>query len=204
LAGRPGGDEGRCRGVETVEMISIAELLVAFLRFAEGYYRKNDRPTGEVSNLRYALRPLRELYGMTPAREFGPAALKAVRQAMIESGLCRNEVNRRIRRIVRVFKWGVEYELVTSEVHQGLKAVAGLRAGRSEAREREPVRPVEDDRVEAIRPHVSRQVWAMIELQWLTGMRPGEVGLMRTAELDTSGAIWSYTPSSHKTEHHGH
>jgi integrase len=43
----------------------------------------------------------------------------------------------------------------------------------------------------------------MIQLQLLTGMRPGEVVLMRTCDLDTSGAIWIYTPRRHKTEHRG-
>jgi integrase len=34
-------------------------------------------------------------------------------------------------------------------------------------------------------------------------MRPGEVCSMRSADLDTSGRVWTYTPERHKTEHHG-
>ena len=34
---------------------------------------------------------------MTLARDFGPLQLKTVRQAIIDSGICRNEVNRRVR-----------------------------------------------------------------------------------------------------------
>lgn len=70
-------------------------------------------------------------------------------------------------------------------------------------KEKHPVGPVPDADVGAVRPHVSRQVWAMIELQRLTGMRPGEAVLMRTGDLDTSGDVWIYVPSRHKTEHHG-
>lgn len=44
----------------------------------------------------------------------------------------------------------------------------------------------------------------MIELLRLTGMRPGEVVQMRTADLDMAGAVWSYVPQKHKTQHHGH
>jgi len=44
----------------------------------------------------------------------------------------------------------------------------------------------------------------MIELQRLTGMRPGEVLSMRVCDLDMSGVVWTYTPAEHKTEHHGH
>ncbi len=42
----------------------------------------------------------------------------------------------------------------------------------------------------------------MIELQRLTGMRPGEVVLTTTADLKKDGEVWIYTPSRHKTEHH--
>jgi integrase len=37
----------------------------------------------------------------------------------------------------------------------------------------------------------------------MSGMRPGEVCRMRTCDLDTSGAVWIYSPAGHKTEHHG-
>ena len=42
----------------------------------------------------------------------------------------------------------------------------------------------------------------MINVQLVTGMRPGEVVLMRTCDIDISGKIWEYRPPSHKTEHH--
>ncbi len=105
--------------------------------------------------------------------------------------------------MVRMFKWAVGEELLPASVHQALKAVEGLRKGRGDVRESKPVKPVPDAYVEAIRTHVSRQVWTMIELQRLTGMRPGEVCMIRTMDLNMSGQIWEYTPASHKTEHHG-
>jgi integrase len=52
--------------------------------------------------------------------------------------------------------------------------------------------------------NTSAQVATMIRLQELTGMRPGEVVLVRTCDIEMSGAIWTYTPATHKTEHHGH
>lgn len=196
--------------------LSVNEFLEAFDQWAESYYRKAARVTGEVTNIRYAVRILRQLYGLTLARDFGPLQLKTVRQAMIDAGksddgagskarrgLCRNEVNRRVRIIVRAFKWAVAEGMIPPSVHHGLQAVSGLRRGRCEVRESEPVKPVPDAFVDAIRPHVSRRIWAMVELQRLTGMRPGEVCMMRTIDVDRSGRIWVYTPESHKTEHHG-
>jgi integrase len=137
------------------------------------------------------------------AREFSPLKLKAVRQSMIESGLARTTINQRIGRIVHIFKWAASEELVSAQVHQTLKTVSGLQKGRTQARESEPVRPVPDAHVDAIRSHVSRQVWAMIELQRATGMRPGEVVRMRTQDIDRAGPVWVYTPDRHKAEHHG-
>jgi integrase len=183
---------------------TVNEMLLAYLRHADAYYVKNGKPTRETINIRLALRPLRQLYGHTPARDFGPLALKAVRQAMIDSGLCRTEVNKRVRNVVRAFKWAVAEEMVPPSVHHGIRAVPGLRRGRADVRETEPVGPVPEAMVDAIRPHVARQVWAMVELQRLTGMRPGEVILMRTGDLDMTGAVWSYAPPRHKTEHHRH
>jgi integrase len=183
--------------------LTVNEVLVVYLRHADTYYVKDGRPTVEPGNIRLAVRPLRQLHGHTLAREFGPLALKAVRAAMAGAGICRTEINRRIGRIVWLFKWAVSEEMIPPSVHQALRTVPGLRRGRADVRESEPVKPVADAFVDAIRPHVSRQVWAMVELQRLTGMRPGEVCSMRTADIDMSGPTWIYTPRRHKTEHHG-
>ena len=43
----------------------------------------------------------------------------------------------------------------------------------------------------------------MVQVQRLTGMRPGELVLMRSADLDMGGPIWTYQPEYHKTQHHG-
>jgi integrase len=182
----------------------VNEVILAFWRHGEKHYRHPDgSSSGELRNFRDSLLPLRQLYGSTRASDFSPLKLKAVRQAMIDAGLARTTINQRIGRIVRVFKWAASEELVPAAVYLALKTVSGLPKGRSEAREPEPVRPVPDVEVEAIKPHVARQVWAMIELQRLTGMRPGEVVIMRGCDIDRAGDVWSYTPAKHKTAHHG-
>lgn len=183
--------------------LTANELFVAYWEFARGYYVKNGAPTDELANLRDALKPMIEGYGATPVVQFGPLALKAVRDRMSASGLCRNVINSRVNRIRRMFKWAVSNELVDASVLHALQAVAPLKRGRCAARESEPVKPVPQADIDAVLPHASPQVAAMIRIQLLTGMRPGEVCLMRTCDLDTTGMIWTYTPASHKTEHHG-
>jgi integrase len=90
-------------------------------------------------------------------------------------------------------------ELVQPSVYEALRCVAGLRAGRSAARESDPIRPVSDDVVDATLPYLSSIVRAMVQFQRFTGARPGEVCAMRIGEVDRAGEIWQYTPKSLKT-----
>jgi len=191
------------RVFETDDSPTVTEVCVAYWRHAKTYYRKDGKGTSEVDNIRDAVRLLLRLYGRTKAAEFTPLALKALRQRMIRDGLSRKVINSRVNRIRRVFRWAVSEDLVSPQILQGLQAVEGLRYGRSEARETKPVGPVPRKSVEAVLPRVSRQVAAMIQLQLLTGMRPGEVVQMRAADIDRSGEIWTYRPSRHKTQHFG-
>jgi len=183
--------------------VTINELISQYWVFASGYYVKNLKPTSELHALRFSFKPLVALYGTTTVDVFGPSSLKAVRQKMIDNGLCRTLINRLINRIRRIFKWGVENELVRSSTLEALRAVAPLKRGRCSVRESDPVKPAPESLITAIEPYVSRQVWAMIQLQLLTAMRPGEVIQMRRRDIDTTGAVWLYRPESHKTEHHG-
>lgn len=184
--------------------LTINELFVAYWQYVESYYVKNGKPTGEQKAIKYALIPAVELYGHTQVDDFGPRALKTVQEDMMGRGWVRTLINSRIKRIRRMFKWGVENELVKPAILHGLQAVSPLRRGRHAVRESEPVKPVPTERVNAVLPFVTRQVRAMIQLQLLTGMRSGEVALMRRCDIDTSGDVWTYRPESHKTEHHGH
>jgi integrase len=102
-----------------------------------------------------------------------------------------------------MFKWAVSEELVSETTYRALTAVRGLEQGRTEARETEPVQPVPAADVDAVLPHVLPPVAAMIRVQRLTGMRPGEACLMRVCDIDRSGDVWLYRPPQHKTRHKG-
>jgi len=181
----------------------INELVLAYLQFAKTYYIKNGRPSGEIPNLKDAVKPLVLMHGHVPVAEFSPMSLKAVREEMIKANLSRGVINGRVNRIRRVFKWGVENELVPPSVLHGLQAVSPLKYGRCQVRETSPVIPVPDELIDAVLRVAPLQIAAMIELQRLTGMRPGEVVLMRGCDLETTESIWVYTPMEHKTQHHG-
>lgn len=196
---------GRRLPAHDSEPLTVEELVAAFWQHAERHYRHADgTPTSEIHNLRQALRPLNRLYGNTPAERFGPLSLHAVRQEMIGLDWCRTSINRAVSRIKSVFKWATAMELISPSVHHGLTSVAGLRAGRSEAKESLPVKPVPQAFVNAVLPLLTPQVATMVQLQLLTAARPGEVIAMRGCDLDTTGKIWTYTPAIHKTAYRGH
>jgi integrase len=192
--------QARGRSLSTAgSAITVNELIHRFRDHARRHYvRPDGTETNEVTEYQHSLRPVRKLYGMTPARDFGPLALKAVREQFVALGWSRGVVNRRVGRIRHVFKWAASEQLVSGSVYLELMTVAGLRVGRTRAPEPEPVRPVSDAAVDAVRPFVNRYLWAMIELQRLTGMRPGEACIVRACDLDTSGDVWLYRPETHK------
>lgn len=180
---------------------TVNELCLAFVDFVEATYRKGGRKTSTCSTFKTPVRVLRELYGRTPAKDFSPIALDAVRNAFIKAGISRGVVNQYAGNVRRIFRWGTSRGLVPVSVVQSLECLDPLRAGRTEAPERRPVPPVSDEVVEATLPFLSSVVAAMVRLQRLTGMRPGELCSMRPCEVDTSGEAWLYRPSEHKTMH---
>jgi integrase len=185
---------------------TVSVVLAGFLAHARTYYRTPvGGLAGEFDKYVLALGPVRRLYGVTSAAAFGPLKLKAVMQEMVKLGWCRTSVNRHAGRVKAVFKWAASVELLPSSVFHALQTVAGLRRGRSNARESDPVKPAPASLIDAVLPIVSPQVRAMIELQLITGMRPAEACVMRRADIDTSDpSAWLYRPAHHKTEHHGH
>lgn len=193
-----------CLAMPAVPAILVADLLVAFWEYAQVHYRHADgTPTSEIADFKLSLRPLAHLYKAIPAAEFTPLKLKAVRQAMIDKGLCRTLINQRIRRIVRVFGWGVSEEMVPETTFRALDAVDGLKANRSLARETEPIQPVADADIDATVPFLLVPLQAVVRLQRLTGMRPGEALALRPGDIDRSGDVWLYRPGKHKTAYRG-
>lgn len=184
--------------------LTVNELLVKFMRWALIHYRHPDgRETTEADELRRSLSPVKELYGHTPAAGFGPKALAAVRHRTIQAGWCRSLVNRRVDRVRRAFKWATAEELVPVATYQALRTVTGLRKGRTDARESEPVGPVDPARVDATLPFLSRHARGLVQFCRLTGCRPGEACALTRGQIDATADPWVYRPTRHKTAHRG-
>jgi len=184
---------------DATKTLSICELMVCYLQYAESYYVKNGEVTTEFGCIRAALRPLRRLYESLPVTEFGPKALK---QCMIQEKASRTYINSQIKRVQRMFKWGVSEEFVPAVVYQALATVGGLRKGRTEAVEHPPVLPVADAVIAQTLPHLPPVIDDMVRLQRLCGARPDEITRFRPIDIDKTGDVWVVRLASHKNEHH--
>ena len=132
---------GRHPTVVSQDGLTITELVARYWRFAKGYYVKDGQSTGTTDAIKAACRFLIDRYGRTPAAEYGPLALKAVRQRMVDSELSRSYVNKLVAIICRIFRWAAVEQLVPVTVPQALAMVPGLPKGRTEAKETAPTYP---------------------------------------------------------------
>lgn len=176
------------------------------------FHAKQEYSRSAAIGVRTTLRVLRELHGSTPAASFGPNALRQVRDSMVQGRevadyprppWCRKTVNTRIGHVVRMFRWAASRELIKAEVYHALQTLPALRRGKTVAVDHEPVGPVALALVDAVRPFVSRQVAALIDLQLLTGARPGELIGLRAIDIDTSHDPWRAVLREHKSSHRG-
>ncbi|HET6249495.1 MAG TPA: site-specific integrase [Tepidisphaeraceae bacterium] len=201
---------GRTLVNQTPHGPTVSMVAAAFCSHADAHYVHPDgTPTGEAHNFKLAMRPLRRLYGATPAASFGPKSLKVVRKDMLtpkedSPGWSRTYTNRQIDRLKMIFRWAAAEEMIPASVYHALATVDAIRIGKESARETEPVGPVAVETVEATLLHLPPAVAALVRLQLLTGARGGELFILRTCDIDRSAEVWKYQPRAHKTAHHGH
>jgi len=122
---------------------------------------------------------------------------------MVEAGtLCRSQINKHIGRIIRIFAWGVEEEIVAPNVVAALRAVKNLQRGEQGTFDNPPRQEVSDEVVKWTLPFMPPTVVAMVQLQRITGMRPSEIYRVTVGDIDQTRApeLWYYTPPNHKTK----
>lgn len=168
--------------------------------------------------VRAAMDGLIERYGDRPAREFGAAQLRALRQWTIAEGhrrepregrgkrrakpLTRDGVNRRTGMVVAAFKQAETEDRITEDQLRKLRRVPALRRGEGGVETTE----IDAVPIEAVRktlPYLKPVYRAMVRLQLASGARPGEIAGMSWREIDRSAQPWIYSPASHKCAHHG-
>lgn len=180
--------------------ITVLEVADAYSAFAASYYLdRSGEPSEEVGRIRITLRDVVELYGDVPAVQFGPNALRAVRQRWIARNVAISTINGYAGVVKRMFKWATSHEMLPVTVHQALVTLPGLRRGKGQGKDPQPRQAVPWETVEATLPHLPGPLQAIIQLLYLTGARPTEVLKLRRADIDTQGAVWTAIIREHKT-----
>jgi hypothetical protein len=100
------------------DSIKVSDLAAEYLEHVRTIHHGKPEPLRSADRL-CAL--LCEHHGKEPADEFGPRKLAAIRRVIIATGNKRNTVNREVREIVRIFKFGVSMELVEPATWQKLR-----------------------------------------------------------------------------------
>jgi integrase len=179
------------------------ETLVA--RYREHLEARRRNPDGtikrEVENIRDALGPLREVYGTTAANEFNATKLEELQKLLVNRGLSRKYINRQIARIKALFKFGKQRAIIKAEVWHSVRDLEGLKEHEFGVIDRPDVESVPDEIVAVTLEFCPRAVRDMIQVQRLSGARPGEITSMRVGEIDRTGEVWIYQPIRHKTAH---
>jgi integrase len=180
---------------------TMAELMDAYLKYADLKYVKGGEKTKEVYSIKYSLSHLKD-YLSVSVRDFDQFKLQAVRQSIIDAGYARTEVNRRCRIIVRMFRFGVSRNLAPEGTYRTLSvSLPEFESFPQQIRETAPRTAVDDDTVKATLPLLPPRIAAMVRLQRLCGTRPNEVCIMRGCDIDMTRPVWCYRPHRHKNEH---
>lgn len=180
---------------------SVAELLLAFKSHAEQYYVKNGKRTAEVDCFYSGIRAVRELFGVTPIREFSPSCLIAVRDKFIQNGWTRSFCNKSTNRVRHIFKWGVANGLVPVEIWQALTAVDALKAGKTTAPDRKKRKAVPVESQEAARAKLCPEDQRFFDLLRYSGARPSELLGLAITDIDQTGVVWTAAMTDHKCRH---
>ncbi len=180
---------------------TVAEVLEAYRTWAEAFY--GDVPRGRYRNLLPTIRTVRELYADLPADQFTPKKLKTVRQAFIDSGNGRTHVNTCTRRVIAIFAWAAEEELVPGSLVHSLREVRSLERGRGGVSEGKPVQTIDQTTVDVTLTELTTVVADMVRLQLVSGARPGEICNLTPEQIDRSDDVWYYRPVQHKNVHRG-
>lgn len=190
-------------------------ILVSHVTALYREHLKEKYPNGSQERNRYQQLAdhLDSLYGDCLVSDFGPVKLKEFRANLVENGmpgkrvwkkkvvkpLARKYINRLTNSVITMFDYAVAGEIVDIAKVQQLRSLTTLRNGQTTAPETEKVKPVPIEHVRATAEHLSPIIKAMLRIQVATGMRPGELVIMRPCDIDRTGENWIYVPSKHKT-----
>lgn len=178
--------------------LTLNELFLRFLKHAEATGVDADGERSSIAErTKYAIRKPVELYGSELASAFGPKALQTTMDGWVKEGHCRKYVNQQAQQIRAIFRWAVAEELLPPSCFERLKAVAGLRKGKTVAPDRPKVKPASQADLDKVLPKFGPAVAAIVRLMVHSGARCGELVKLTPADIDRSSDVWTYQPNKH-------
>ena len=192
------------------QSLTVADLVARWLAVVDAEY---DAAGGEPKNFRLGVKPLVAMFGQMQAGEFDAKCLEAVMVGMATGswmpdvdqarakrrgkiGWCRRVVGRQTTRIRTMWAWAEKQHFVPAGSTMHLRT-ATLSERDKRVRKSDPRKAATWEQIQAVMPFVPAPVAAMLHLQWLIGVRPDELCLMRTMDIDRSDAkVWTYVPGS--------
>jgi integrase len=198
-------------------VVSVSAVVARWLRDDLPRFPAGSR---EPVAYRYALSALVRLFGPLPAADFDAGCLgrlqsalasgdwltdqeKAKRPSHQRSGMVARTANMHVGRVKSVWRWAERVGMVPRGSHAHLSSLPGLRANDARVRHSQAHRPATFEEVRQVVRQLSPVGRAMLLLQWWSGMRSGEVRVMRAGQVDTSGDVWLYRLGSHKNAWRG-
>ncbi len=182
------------------------------------------KPQGDQARqYRDAMKPLLRLHGPTLASDFRCDQLETVRMAMATAswlteeekatlkakrgtrpiGLSGEVCNRRCGRIKSVWRWAERAGLVPEGRWAHLCSLPDFAHDDERVRHGKGRSACTEEELNLVLAECLRPVKAMLLMQWHSGMRSGEVRIMRPGDIDRTAEIWIYKPHQHKTAHKG-
>lgn len=164
--------------------------------------QSTDNLRGVYGNYKAALKPFCVEYGAEQAASVGPLMLKRWQKKLAERKLSRAYINSCVVNIQQTFRWAASEELIPSSVWHGLQSVTGLRRGKSAAKESVKRKPVPWSYIADLLPYLSKNIRAMLLLQWYTGARSQSICMATPSQFERDGEFLIWKPR-HKTENWG-
>ena len=186
------------------QTISVIDLCAEYIQWAERYYLRDEKPTAELFVVKGIVEILISNYGSMAAKDIDSTHMEEIIEIFIKKKYAARTISKYTGFTKRIFKWGAQKRLVPSSVYADLSIITPPAAGKLGVPKRTKVLPVSYKDIEAVKPLVSPQVRALIELQILSAARPGELVVLRKCDIDTSGDVWFADISErHKTAWRG-
>lgn len=180
---------------------------------ATGKYMKGGEPTTSRWHVDDVTRLFGEFAGKLPVARLTEALVLQWRDRLeANPRITRKGINRKVTNLLAILRWGRSRGYVPKATWADVSSIEPLQRGQCGSRPEHgrPRRAPSFADIEKVAAAASRHVGAMLRLQALTGMRPGEACKLRFADIDRNGpvvdgvATWIYNVTDAKTAHHGH